>query len=114
MKEIKANEGRGMSEDISIYTDKIATEVKEEFDRFVFTTVKPYCEEVAKMEISKADLEEALKVWKSYKEGAFECKTGKWITDGCLDKCSCCGVSRDDQLYDNYCGNCGAKMEGAE
>lgn len=43
-----------------------------------------------------------------------EHKTGRWITDGCLDKCSCCGVSRDDQLYDNYCGNCGAKMEGAE
>lgn len=43
--------------------------------------------------------------------GAPERKTGKWIFDGCKDICSACGASRENQLWDEYCGRCGVKME---
>ena len=45
---------------------------------------------------------------------SHERKTGKWVTDGCIDICSECGASRENQLWDEYCGRCGAKMEGIE
>lgn len=40
-----------------------------------------------------------------------ERKTGKWVADGCRDICSECAASRENQLWDAYCGRCGAKME---
>ena len=50
----------------------------------------------------------AIKNSKPYEER----KTGKWIADGCVDVCSECGARRGNQLWDEYCGRCGAKMEG--
>ena len=40
--------------------DKIVTQAVEEEDKFIFTTIKSYCEEITKREISKKDLEQAL------------------------------------------------------
>lgn len=40
-----------------------------------------------------------------------ERKTGKWVAVGCMDICSECGASRENQLWDEYCGRCGSKME---
>ena len=55
------------------------------------------------------------KEWEEAKRMAIEAlnkhKTGKWIYDGCVDRCSNCGASRDTQLWDFYCGRCGAEME---
>ena len=35
---------------------------------------------------------------------------GKWIMDGCIEKCNICGERRDFPHWE-YCPNCGAKME---
>lgn len=40
-----------------------------------------------------------------------EPKTGKWIDDGCIEKCSQCGERREFPHW-NYCPNCGARMRG--
>ena len=37
----------------------------------------------------------------------------KWIMDG-FEKCSNCGISREHQLWDDFCGNCGADMRENE
>lgn len=42
-------------------------------------------------------------------------KTGKWIRDELYPtyaKCSICGYSDEYTYEDNYCPNCGARMEG--
>ena len=41
----------------------------------------------------------------------YEERKGKWVSDGCMDICSECGASRENQLWDEYCGRCGVKME---
>ena len=46
--------------DITKIVEEITMKAREEGDRFIFETVRPYCEEVMKQEISKHDLEEAL------------------------------------------------------
>ena len=40
-----------------------------------------------------------------------EPKTGEWIDDGCIEKCSQCGERREFPHWD-FCPNCGAKMDG--
>lgn len=40
-----------------------------------------------------------------------EPKTGKWVDDGCIEKCSQCGERREFPHW-NYCPNCGADMRG--
>ena len=52
----------------SIQTE-IIEQFKEKEDKFVFETIRPFCEQTAKREISKADLQEAITVWIAYKEG---------------------------------------------
>ena len=48
---------------------KIATEVTESQEEFIFETVRPYCENVVQMKISKKDLTEALLLlWKEAKK----------------------------------------------
>lgn len=98
---------------------KITEEVTESEDEFIFTTIKPWCEEVMQRKISKRDLEKALT---SYFNGG-SVRTGKWIkcNDDCFDwyECSECGYGDEGELeysamYDvrpNYCPHCGAKME---
>lgn len=39
---------------------KITTTVKEEHDKFIFETIKPYCREITRMEIDKKTLSRAL------------------------------------------------------
>ena len=46
--------------DINEITSKIVTEAMESVDEFIFTTIKPWCEEKIQREISKRDLERAL------------------------------------------------------
>lgn len=39
---------------------KIITSVVEDYDNFIFETIKPFCENVTQMKIEKRDLENAL------------------------------------------------------
>ena len=45
---------------INSMVETIATKVTEDTEKFIFETIKPYCEEITKREISKKDLERAL------------------------------------------------------
>lgn len=47
---------------------KISTEVTESQEEFIFETVRPYCENIVQMKISKKDLTEALLLWKEAKK----------------------------------------------
>ena len=70
------------------YVQEIAYQMREEYDRFIFESIKPYCEEVAKMEISKEDLNEALAIWKNHDHELEKLKeelhaTAEMHDDGC-------------------------------
>lgn len=47
-----------------------------------------------------------------------EPKRGKWIDDDPYHhkyhRCSCCGIGEFNWGSDNYCRNCGARMDGDE
>ena len=67
-------------------------------------SVKPQYtdDEIQKMqEMQQAEIEKAYELGK-----AEQMKTGHWIHN----KCDKCGASRPP-LFDNYCPNCGARME---
>lgn len=55
----KNNLGVG-SDLISSITEKISEKVTETHEEFIFETIRPYCENVVQMKISKRDLEQAL------------------------------------------------------
>lgn len=59
-------------EDVARFAERVATTVAEETDRFIFETIKPYCERIEKREISKKDLECAL-VQYFHKEPCEDC-----------------------------------------
>ena len=48
-------------EDVFQYAEKVVTKAVEETDKFIFETIKPYCEAIEEREISKRDLECALR-----------------------------------------------------
>lgn len=64
-----------------------------------------------KVEYTDKEIREAIEM---AVEALQKLKTGKWIFDGCKDICSECGASREHQLWDEYCGRCGLKMEANE
>ena len=47
--------------------DEIAIKARETEETFIFETVKPYCEYITRTEISKKDLEDALRLWQCAK-----------------------------------------------
>lgn len=55
-------------DDATTITATIKTQVQEEYDKFVFTTISGFCNYVCKTEISKADLEEALTLWMALRD----------------------------------------------
>lgn len=102
----------------SIQTE-IIEQFKEEEDAFVFETLVPFCEQTAKREISKADLQEAITVWIAYKDGKLVWqKVGRWkAKDFHTCYCTNCNFAFDIMKCDfmdkmRFCPNCGAKMEG--
>lgn len=62
LKELKAYKEQEPCDIMSIdsMVQTIATKVTEDTEKFIFETIKPYCEEITKREISKKDLEQAL------------------------------------------------------
>lgn len=55
----------------NIFSDeinKIVEEVTETHEKFIFETIKPFCESVVEMEISKEDLTHALLLWQNYEK----------------------------------------------
>lgn len=104
--------------DITSFTYEIITKAREEYDKFIFETLRPYCEEAVKMEISKNDLEEALTMWKNRNE---ERKVGKWkkILIATVPftiygyECPFCEFRTATDSF-NYCPHCGERLEVEE
>lgn len=46
--------------------NKIVEEVTETHEKFIFETIKPFCESVVKQELFKEDLTHALLLWQNY------------------------------------------------
>ncbi len=158
-------------EDVFQYAEKVVTKAVEETDKFIFETIKPYCEAIEEREISKRDLECALTQYfhKEPCEDAISRQAvldlvvanhrelnglnvvmysplykditqlpsvqpirpkGKWMkayywsegfgmgeSYGYYYECSQCGKSVKggfSECGQNFCPNCGAKMEGEE
>lgn len=79
---------------------KMTTTVNEDYDKFVFETIKPYCEEVTKMEIDKKILSKAL-----IKDKAQHIS----VIHG-HDICPSCHLDITDKvngMKDCYCVRCG-------
>ena len=56
-------------------TEEISVKVTEDYEKFVFETISPFCNGVMKMKISKDDLEKALKQYFSNKRSADDDNT---------------------------------------
>ena len=61
---------------ISSITEKISEKVTENHEEFIFETIRPYCENVVQMKVSKRDLEQALLRY----YGKNECKAEDCIS----------------------------------
>ena len=57
---VQAKVEQNPCDDILNLTKQVATQVTEDIDNFIFTTIKPWCEEKEQRKISKRDLEQAL------------------------------------------------------
>lgn len=53
------------SQEFDNYVSKIAEQVTETHEKFIFETIRPYCEPIVKMEISKEYLVNALLLYKN-------------------------------------------------
>lgn len=85
------------------YIQEIAYQMREEYDKFIFESIEPYCKKVTQMEISKADLNEALTMWQTHDYELNKLKeelhaTAEMHSDGCY-------YLRDewiDEYFDKY------------
>lgn len=102
--------------------EQISMRVRETHEKFIFESIRPYCEATVDMEISKDDLTEALMLWRNQKTGHWiESKYGNMLTQHRY-YCSVCEGKHTDpetgewqEVFDYkyaYCPLCGAKMEG--
>lgn len=57
---------------------------------------------------------DALKAAIEFLKNAAPVKHGRWLSSGMIlnrEKCSVCGFYSDDLQVDNYCPNCGTRMD---
>ena len=63
------------------------------------------------------DSDELRKIWTEYFDGIPSAvRRGRWMQEEYIDgewyhTCSSCGMSLKKDAFDNFCGNCGAKMD---
>ena len=84
---------------------------KEEYERFVFDTIAPYCNQITQTTINKEEIKAALTLWAQVKSGNnLTIKMGEWKinSDGYYPYCSECGFEPKEMT--NYCPKCGALM----
>ena len=72
--------------DVLSLTKQVVTQVTEDIDNFIFTTIRPWCEEKEQRKISKRDLEQALTQY----FGKLCPKTKKWIEERTYIECPHC------------------------
>lgn len=83
-------------DDILTLSKQVVTQVTEDIDNFIFTTIRPWCEEKEQRKISKHDLEQALIQYFSKDKLPSvipQQKTGKskWIEERTYMECPNCG-----------------------
>lgn len=80
------------------YVYTITTKVTEDYDNFVFETIRPFCEEVQQQVIDKKTLSSALINYK----GISLVRNQKY-------SCGRCGFTFPDYVP-NFCPKCGIKV----
>lgn len=80
---------------------KMVVKVSEEYDKFVFETIKPYCEKRMRLEISKNELIEAIQKQRPVKP---TWQNGKAY-------CGACGKRIPGKIKAHYCHKCGQKED---
>lgn len=64
----------GVEQDfVGVITEKISTQVTESHEEFIFETIRPYCENVVQMKISKRELERALLKYYGKNDSVVDC-----------------------------------------
>ena len=100
-----------MSYEFGTMMEKVITKAIEEEDRFIFETIRPFCENVTQKVIPKKDLEQAIVRYYN---------RGNWIHEpiegmvglGAEVRCSIC--RKVQKLVTNFCPECGADMRNIE
>lgn len=86
---------------------RIFTQAIEEYDKFVFETISPFCSRVARSEISKDELTTAL----------LKDKPAKPVPAGWRDLCPMCGAQifrgnfNGREFENHYCAKCGQRLD---
>lgn len=101
---------------ISEIIDKITTTYTEEKDRFIFETIRPYCEEVSQTIIEKQDLVEALSKQKPMSPIKETTDIIGRPINHIAYACPRCGVSINSLLETPYCycRKCGQFIDRSE
>ena len=99
------------------YEDGLDLEYATPFDKAILYAIKALSQEPTFDDECQKDLDEAWKqIQKKRKRIPITQKSGKWIDREEYDadrwKCSVCG--RTEQYKENYCPDCGAKMESED
>ena len=101
------------------FCERIIMKVRETEKDFIWETLDPFCFSVENRQLSKAELDRAIKLMGKYKEGKWihisKCRafmtfhegdTGSWV----CSNCNHVPVSETAWEYD-YCPSCGSRME---
>lgn len=90
-----------MMNEYETFTARIAQEFSETEDKFIFTTIGPFCSDIYKREISKHELVDAIT---NYREGQAIFCDGDWLCCRCRNK-----QNNLEGLKVFYCKYCGKK-----
>ena len=93
-----------MMNEYETFTARIAQELSETEDKFIFTTIGPFCSDIYKREISKHELVDAIT---NYREGyaIYDYTKHKWQCCKCFSY-----LNNLEGLKIFYCKYCGKKQ----
>ena len=84
---------------VSSIVEKISEKVTETHEEFIFETIKPYCENVVNMKISKRDLEQALLKYYGKNDLEVDCISSDKVEDLIYDALIKCHIEPNHAYY---------------
>ena len=84
---------------VSSIVEKISEKVTETHEEFIFETIRPYCEDVVQMKISKRDLEQALLKYYGKNNLGVDCISSDEVEDLIYDALIKCHIEPNHAYY---------------